>query len=191
MAGNPAGAVASIEAGCDLECNPWGQAVYPSLVNSSRAGNVSEATIAAAAERLLYVRMRLGGWDESVPFADKTVYGKDTDMSYYEQVSLEAAQQSVVLLKNDGILPIVAPSSGHAGDGSAYKTIAAVGIMNCMGAGYDTAGGKKTYTDAALATAFPNAKIQSGPGEPHGGKRVYLLSAQRAAQRRAVETVSN
>ena len=36
--GNPAGAVASLEAGTDLECNPWGQGVYPTLINSSKAG---------------------------------------------------------------------------------------------------------------------------------------------------------
>ncbi len=92
--GSPEGAIESIEAGCDLECNPWGQGVYPSLVNSTHAGNVSADVIATAAERLLYVRFRLGEWDPkgSVPFADKTKYGKSADMSLYEQVSLEAAQ---------------------------------------------------------------------------------------------------
>eukprot|EP01052_Picozoa_sp_SAG31_P014197 SAG31_NODE_873_length_11325_cov_34.061197_10_plen_268_part_00 len=106
--GSPAGAVASIEAGCDLECNPWGQGVYPTLINSTRAGNVSAAAIATAAARLLYVRLRLGDWNPpgTVPFADKSKYGKDVDMSFYEQVSLEAAQQSIVLLKNDGLLPL-------------------------------------------------------------------------------------
>jgi beta-glucosidase len=86
VAGNPAGAIASLEAGTDLECNPWGQGVYPSLVNSSKAGNVSTAAIAQAAERLLYVRFRLGAFDKDVPFADKTRYGKDVDMSEYEKI---------------------------------------------------------------------------------------------------------
>ena len=104
--------------------------------------------------------------------------------------SLEAAQQSMVLLKNDGILPLKPKT---------YKTIAAVGIMNCMSAGcgfvefefarfsirrpfsivaltlsgacrYDTGfqpvtqGAKKTFTDEALAAAFPDATITSGAG---------------------------
>ena len=164
VAGSAAGAVASIEAGTDLECNPWGQQVYPSLVNSTHAGNVSRRSIARAAERLLYVRFRLGAFDDpkSVPFADKRAYGKDADMGGFEQLSLEAAQQSMVLLKNDGILPLKK---------QLYKKIAALGIMNCMSAGYDTAGyeswaptANKTFTDAALATAFPDATVTSGPG---------------------------
>jgi hypothetical protein len=157
VAGSSTGAIASIEAGTDLECNPWGQEVYPSLVNSSRAGNVSKEVIALAAERLLYVRVRLGAFDSGVPFADKAKYGKDADMGMYETLSLEAAQQSIVLMHNDGTLPM--QQNTWSG-----KTIAAVGIMDCMSAGYDSAHGNKTFTDAALARAFPSAKIQSGPG---------------------------
>jgi hypothetical protein len=61
----------------------------------------------------------------------------------------------MVLLKNNaGLLPLKRE----------YSTIAAVGIMDCMGAGYDSAQGVKVKTDAALAAAFPNATIKSGPG---------------------------
>ena len=161
VGGGPAGAITSLQAGTDLECNPWGQSLYPSLVNSTKAGNVSASYIAKAAERLLYVRFRLGAFDppSMVPFANTSHYGAGADMTLYEQVSLEAAQQSMVLLKNDGILPLQTYNSP-------YKTIAAVGIMNCMGSGYDTAGAtaKKVFTDAALAKAFPAAAIRSGPG---------------------------
>eukprot|EP01044_Picomonas_judraskeda_P005560 COSAG03_NODE_529_length_7125_cov_25.402220_1_plen_307_part_00 len=66
--------------------------------------------------------------------------------------------QSTVLLKNDGLLPLDTASP------SPFKTIAAVGIMNCMSAGYDSATGNKTLTDAALRAAFPAAVVTSGPG---------------------------
>jgi len=128
------------------------------------AGNVSTAAIAQAAERLLYVRFRLGAFDKDVPFADKAKYGKDVDMGKYEKIALEAAQQSMVLLKNDGILPIKPSQSGK------YKRIAAVGIMNCMSAGYDTGfqpvtgGARKIFTDEALAAALPRSTITSGAG---------------------------
>jgi hypothetical protein len=46
---------------------------------------------------------------KDVPFADKKTYGKGADLSGYEQLSLEAARQSMVLLKNDGILPLKKP----------------------------------------------------------------------------------
>jgi beta-glucosidase-like glycosyl hydrolase len=40
--------------------------------------------------------------------------------AFFSQVSLEAAQQSVVLLKNDGLLPL------KTGASQPFKTIAAV-----------------------------------------------------------------
>ena len=161
VGGGPAGAVQAIEAGTDLECNPWGQSLYPSLVNSTLAGNISQAVITRAAMRLLYVRFRLGRWDPPamVPFADKATYGKGADMSLYEQVSLEAAQQSVVLLKNDGILPLAQPGP--------YATIAAIGIVDCMSSGYDTAGDgnfNNTLGPTALRAAFPASTVQVGTG---------------------------
>ena len=74
VGGGAKGAIESLTAGTDLECNPWGQSLYPSLVNSTLAGNVSAAAIAQAAERMLYVRIRLGAFDDpaTVPFADKS-----------------------------------------------------------------------------------------------------------------------
>lgn len=160
VCGSPDCAVRSLTAGTDLECNPWGQSIYPSLVNSTLAGNISQSYITRAAQRLLYVRFRLGHWDPDVPFADKATYGKGADMSYYEQVSREAAQQSIVLLKNDGILPLSTPDPGFA-------HIAAIGIVNCMSSGYDTAGdgnALKHLTPPALAAAFPSATVSVGTG---------------------------
>jgi len=55
VGGGAAGAEKSLKAGTDLECNPWGQSLYPTLVNSTRAGNISQSYIATAAERLLHV----------------------------------------------------------------------------------------------------------------------------------------
>ena len=74
VGGGPKGAIESLTAGTDLECNPWGGSLYPSLVNSTLAGNVTAAAIAQAAERMLYVRFRLGAFDDpaTVPFADKS-----------------------------------------------------------------------------------------------------------------------
>eukprot|EP00040_Diaphanoeca_grandis_P034225 m.211563 g.211563 ORF g.211563 m.211563 type:complete len:785 (+) comp33104_c4_seq50:2401-4755(+) len=171
VTGGAAGAETSLKAGTDLECNPWGQGLYPTLINSTRAGNISQSYITQAAERMLYVRFRLGAFDPpaSVPFADKAIYGNKTDMGMYEEVSLDAARQSMVLLKNDGILPLARDATTHASP--TYNTIAAIGIMDCMTAGYDTGmdslyntAPKKVLTDAALRVAFPSSKIQSGPG---------------------------
>ena len=54
-----------------------------------------------------------------------------------------------------------------------YKTIAAVGIMNCMSAGYDTGfvdennkpTAQKIFTSDALAVAFPASTVTVPPAE--------------------------
>jgi len=74
-----------------------------------------------------------------------------------------------VLLKNaDGFLPLAPADADGA---SEYKTIAAVGIMDCMSAGYDSwQGGSQTkapvkvMTDGALRKAFPGSAVRSGFG---------------------------
>ena len=82
---------------------------------------------------------------------------------------LAPLQSRQVLLKNtDGFLPL-APADPHGA--SEYKTIATVGIMDCMSAGYDSwqAGSQtkapvKVMTDAALRKAFRGSAVTSGFG---------------------------
>jgi beta-glucosidase len=66
----------------------------------------------------LWTRFRLGLFDppEKVPFNKYTI--KDNDTPEHGKVALEVARQSLVLLKNEGILPL---------DRSKYKRIAVIG----------------------------------------------------------------
>merc|ERR1712178_412740 len=50
----------AINAGCDVE-DGWGQ--YTQLLDLTRSGYVSEATLDQALQRLFYVRFRLGEFD--------------------------------------------------------------------------------------------------------------------------------
>ncbi|MDT0609557.1 glycoside hydrolase family 3 C-terminal domain-containing protein [Streptomyces lancefieldiae] len=70
-------------------------------------GLLTEADIDAAVRRQLSVRFRLGEFDpEQDPYAATT----DFDTPEHRALALEAAEQAVVLLKNDGVLPL-APGS--------------------------------------------------------------------------------
>ncbi|WP_217140870.1 glycoside hydrolase family 3 C-terminal domain-containing protein [Streptomyces sp. AC627_RSS907] len=70
-------------------------------------GLLTEADIDAAARRQLSVRFRLGEFDPGQdPYADDA----DFDTPEHRALALEAAEQAVVLLKNDGVLPL-APDS--------------------------------------------------------------------------------
>ncbi|MEY7975310.1 glycoside hydrolase family 3 C-terminal domain-containing protein, partial [Streptomyces pilosus] len=66
-------------------------------------GLLTEADIDAAVRRQLSVRFRLGEFD---PGADPYAGEQPFDTPEHRALALEAAEQAVVLLKNDGLLPL-------------------------------------------------------------------------------------
>ena len=95
-------AAAAVKAGCDLCCG----GDYNALVRAVQQGLITEKEIDAALYHTLWTRFRLGLFDpaDKVPFSKYTL--KDNDTPEHRQVALEIARQSLVLLKNDGILPL-------------------------------------------------------------------------------------
>lgn len=94
-------AALALKSGCDLNC---GQ-VYLHVLQAYNEGKVTEADIDRAVIRLMATRYKLGMFDKDC------VYNQDNDYSLVEcdahqQLSYEAAVNSVVMLKNNGILPL-------------------------------------------------------------------------------------
>ncbi|MFD9204611.1 glycoside hydrolase family 3 N-terminal domain-containing protein, partial [Streptomyces anthocyanicus] len=70
-----------------------------------RQGLLTEADIDAAVRRQLSVRFRLGEFD---PLLDPYADAKDFDTPAHRALAREAAEQAIVLLKNDGgLLPLI------------------------------------------------------------------------------------
>ncbi|MFE5598955.1 glycoside hydrolase family 3 C-terminal domain-containing protein [Streptomyces coelicoflavus] len=70
-------------------------------------GLLTEADVDAAVRRQLSVRFRLGEFDaEHDPYAVTADAEGDFDSPEHRALALEAAEQAVVLLKNDGVLPL-------------------------------------------------------------------------------------
>jgi beta-glucosidase len=97
-----AAAAAAVKAGCNLCCG----GDYNALVRAVQQGLVTEPEIDVALYYTLWTRFRLGLFDpaEKVPYSKYTI--KDNDTPAHGQIALEIARQSLVLLKNDGILPL-------------------------------------------------------------------------------------
>lgn len=75
------------------------------LQRALEQGLLSEADIDTAVRRHLSVRFRLGEFDPGQgPFADPATHAFDTPG--HRALAQEAAEQAVVLLKNDGLLPL-------------------------------------------------------------------------------------
>lgn len=95
----------SLQAGTDLSCSIW-SAGFNSLANAVRRGLATEAEVTSAAERLYTARFQLGLFDpqDSNPL-DKIPF-TDVASNANRAKALKAAEESIVLLKNDGTLPL-------------------------------------------------------------------------------------
>lgn len=92
----------AIKAGVDIE-TPDG-AGFPKLVDLVKAGRVSEAELDAVVHRILTLKVQ-GGLFEA-PYVDAKKAGALTATPDAIALAREAAQKSVVLLKNNGLLPL-------------------------------------------------------------------------------------
>jgi len=101
----PHSAVLSIQAGTDLSCSIWTPG-FNTLADAVRQGLVSEDLLTQSAERLYKGRFQLGLFDpQGVSPLDKIPFDA-VGSPVHRQTSLKAAEESIVLLKNSGILPL-------------------------------------------------------------------------------------
>ncbi|WP_423177915.1 MULTISPECIES: glycoside hydrolase family 3 C-terminal domain-containing protein [unclassified Stenotrophomonas] len=97
-----AAAALAVRNGTELEC---GQE-YATLPAAVRQGLISEAEIDDAVTRLFTARMRLGMFDPPERVRWARIPASVNQAPAHDALALKAAQASLVLLKNDGILPL-------------------------------------------------------------------------------------
>jgi beta-glucosidase len=92
-------AIRALRAGVDVELdNP---VCFPELEDALASGDVSEDLVDSSVRRVLRTKLLLGLFDERPP-----VLRAKLDSRRDRKLSLEAARESLVLLKNDGVLPL-------------------------------------------------------------------------------------
>src|SRR6201997_895249 len=104
-------AAAAIKAGMDNECADFISPVqdnhdYQPFVDATKQGLLTEADLDRSLKRLFKARMRLGMFDPPniVPYANTPE--SEIDSAAHRQLALKTARESMVLLKNDGVLPL-------------------------------------------------------------------------------------
>ena len=130
-------AAMAINAGCDLNCGN----TYVHMIAAEQEGLVSKETIRKAVVNLMRTRMRLGLFEEHTEFDD--IPYDVVACEEHRKVSLECAEKSMVLLKNDGMLPLKKES---------LKSIAVIGpnsdsIDALRGNYYGTSIAPKTFLE--------------------------------------------
>ncbi|HDO41866.1 MAG TPA: beta-glucosidase, partial [Candidatus Bathyarchaeota archaeon] len=96
-------AIQALEAGIDIEL-PRVKCYGEPLLNAIKEGMISEATIDEAVARVLRVKFLLGLFDN--PYVKIEAASKAFDTPEDRALALKAARESIILLKNDGILPL-------------------------------------------------------------------------------------
>lgn len=148
-------AALAVRNGCEINCGH----IYPHLLEAVKKGHITEDEIDIAIYRAMLARMKLGMFDppEDVPYA--SIPFETNDCEKHHELSKKMAKESLVLLKNDGILPL---------DKSEVKTIAVIGPNadnkdSLLGNYYGTP--SKSYTVfEGIRNMFPNEQIVFAPG---------------------------
>lgn len=174
------GVAVGFKAGMDVICgdyrNNMTTEVQP-IINAVKQGLLPQAVIDRSLVRLFVGRIELGMFDPSLPFAN--IKKTDYDTPEHHAVSLEIAKKSLVLLKNDGLLPLK----------KAPKTIAVIGpnanSFDALVGNYYGKPSKPITVLDGIRARFPDSKIVYvegtgliGPAEPPVADSAVFLDVE-------------
>ena len=98
-------AAISLKAGTDLSCSIWAPG-FNTLNKAVQQGLVSEDLVTQAAERLYTARMELGLFDPVGASPMDHIPMTEVASEAHRDMALKAAEEAMVLLKNNGVLPL-------------------------------------------------------------------------------------
>jgi beta-glucosidase len=140
----------AVTKGCDLECG----STYRSLTGAVAQGLIAEADIDVALRRLMRARFQLGMFDppERVRYAQIPYSVNQSEE--HDRLARRMAQESLVLLKNDGVLPLRRD----------LKSIAVIGpnadeVMTLLGNYYGTPASPVTVLAGIRNAVGPATKV--------------------------------
>ncbi len=150
-------AAISLKAGTDLSCSIWAPG-FNTLAKAVKDGLATEAEVTQAAERLFTARMELGMFDPPAGNAQAAIPFDQVASNANRQVALKAAEESLVLLKNNGALPFKA----------APQSIAVVGptadLLAALEGNYNGQALHAVSAVDGIIKQFPQAKIHYAQG---------------------------
>lgn len=156
-------AAVSLKAGTDNECADFTQKAaddsdYVKYADAVKQGLLTESDVDVSLRRLFTARFKLGLFDppEMVKYAQ--IPFSENDSATHRELALKAARETMVLLKNDGILPLTGST----------KKIAVVGPLAdqalVLAGNYNGTPSHSTTALDGIRKKFPGAKITFEPG---------------------------
>ncbi len=175
--------VRALRAGTDLNCGNS----FLALADAVRQGQVAESEVDTAVTRLFTARMRLGLFDPPARVRYAAIPADSNNTPDHAALALRAADASMVLLKNNGVLPL---------DRTRLHTVAVIG-PNCdntevlLGNYNGTPSDPVTPLRGITAAVGPSVNVHYArgstwaPGLPDSGVDSTLHTAAMAAARDA------
>jgi len=161
------------------------------LPQAVQQGLISESAIDTAVSRELTARFRLGLFDppSMVPWSKITMAQNNTPD--HQALALKVAEESIVLLKNNGILPL---NRAH------IRRIAVIGpnadsVRMLLGNYHGTPSNPITILDGIKAAAGPTVQVNYAPGSPlalkndNSNRPAPAMTAAAVAAARAADVV--
>jgi beta-glucosidase len=147
----------SLNRGTDLDCD-FLNSDLSAYIEAVKSGKTSEANMTAAVKRLFRARIRLGMFDPSQMTNELNIPTSKIGSEQPGSIALQAARESMVLLKNDGVLPLT----------NNIRKIAVVGPLAdseaaLLGNYFGTPSTSVTVLEG-LRRQFPAARIAFAPG---------------------------
>jgi beta-glucosidase len=157
---------AAFGAGMDLICGDYRNGMTTEagpIAGAVRQGLLQESVIDRALTRLFVARIKLGLFDPATPQAFAAIRPDDYDTPAHRAVALKMAQESMVLLKNDGLLPLA----------RAPKRIAVIGpnadSVDALVGNYNGQPGNPVTVLDGIRARFPDAQVDYAPGTGMAG----------------------
>jgi len=149
-------AALAVKTGDEVNCGR----TYGALFNAVHKGLITEAEIDVALQRAFLTRFQLGMFDPAEKVRWAQIPYKVNQSPAHDALAHKAARESIVLLKNNGLLPL---------DRKKLKTIAVVGptadeIMSLLGNYYGTPAAPVTILQGIREAAGPAVKVVHSRG---------------------------
>jgi len=149
----------AVKAGTDIECGfAQGQA-FPALVQAVQQHLITEAELNTSLHRLFRARFRLGMFDPPASYAYGRIPYSEDNTPQHRQLSLQAARESIVLLKNEAHTLPLKPS---------VASIAVIGpeaeLVQSLQGNYNGPPPSPVYPLTGIEHRFPSAAIHYAQG---------------------------
>jgi len=145
-------AAVSLRRGTDLDCD-FGQTEQLGYLNAVKAGALTEADLDRSLHRIYTARFRLGMFDPPSMVKYASIPYSENDSESHRALALQVAMRSMVLLKNDGVLPLK----------KTVRRIAVIGPLadsvTALLGNYNGLPSRQTTVLDGIRAEFPDAKV--------------------------------